>query len=142
MVANLFSEWVQGNLLFKKKSDGSVSFSVTTEGPGEGLTREDQDAQNATLLAATLAKGLLVHTSVTGGGTLTVDTGANLDAAFPTWQIGETRRCHYVNDGDQTVTLTGATGTTRLAATTIATLQGATIVFLKTAAATYIVWAE
>lgn len=142
MVANLFSEWVAGNLLFKKKSDSSIVFSLSPLGPGEGLVREDQDAQNATLLAATMAKGLLVHTSTTGGGTLTVDTAANLDAAFPDWQIGDTRRCHYVNDGNQTVTLTGATGTTRVAATTIAALQGATIVFLKTAASTYIVWAE
>lgn len=142
MVASVFSEWVSGKLLFRKKSDRSMLFSIGVNGIGEGLTRVDVDAQNATLPAATLASGLLVHTSVTGAGTLTVDTAANLDAAFPEWQIGETMRCHYVNDGDQTVTLTGATGTTRLAATTIATLQGATIVFLKTAAATYIVWAE
>lgn len=142
VAANIFSEWVSGNLLFKKKSDGGVVFSLSPTGPGEGLTRVDVDAQNATLPAATLASGLLVHTSTTGGGTLTVDTAANLDAAFPDWQIGETRRCHYFNDGNQTVTLTGATGTTRLGAMTIATLQGATIVFLKTAASTYIVWGE
>lgn len=105
------------------------------------VTQVDVDAQNADLLAATLASGLLVHTSVSAGGTLTVDTGLNLDAAFPDWKIGETRWCWYVNDGNQTVTLTGATGTTRLAATTIATLQARQIVFLKTAAATYVVWA-
>ena len=80
--------------------------------------------------------------AVSAGGTLTVDTAANLDAAFPEWQVGETMECHYVNDGDQTVTLTGATGTTRLSAQTIATLQGRRIVFLKTATSTYIVWGE
>ncbi|MCC6772502.1 MAG: hypothetical protein IT360_15005 [Gemmatimonadaceae bacterium] len=142
MVASVFSEWVSGKLLFRKKSDRSMLFSIGVNGIGEGLTRVDVDAQNATLPAATLASGLLVHTSVTGGGTLTVDTAANLDAAFPEWQIGETMRCHYVNDGNQTVTLTGATGVTRVSAMTIATLQGATIVFLKTAASTYIVWGE
>lgn len=142
MVASVFSEWISGKLLFRKKSDRAILFSIGPNGIGEGLTRVDVDAQNATLPAATLASGLLVHTSVTGGGTLTVDTAANLDAAFPEWQIGETMRCHYVNDGNQTVTLTGNTGVTRVSAMTIATLQGATIVFLKTAASTYIVWGE
>ena len=44
--------------------------------------------------------------------------------------------------GNQTVTLTGDTGTTALSAQTIATLQGRKIRFLKTAAATYSVWAD
>lgn len=139
--ANVFSEWIAGKLIFRNRS-GTIISTIGPNGPGEGLTRVDVDSQNATLPAATLASGLLVHTSTTAGGTLTVDTATNLDAAFPEWQIGETMRCHYVNDGTQTVTLTGDTGTTRLAATTIATLQGATIVFLKTAASTYIVWGE
>ena len=142
MFANVVSEWIKGNLLFKNRA-GGVIFGVTAGGPTEGLTVEDQDAQNATLLAAQLAKGLLTHNSKSGGGTLTVDTGANLDAAFPDWEIGTARRCHYVNRGNQTVTLTaGASGTTLVSAQTIATLQGRTIWFLKTAAATYSVWAE
>lgn len=142
-VASVVSNWVAGKLFFRKKSDGSIIFSIGPSGISEGLTVEDQDAQNATLLAAQIAKGLLTHNSKTGAGTLTVDTGANLDAAFPDWQIGETMRCHYVNRGNQTVTLTaGASGTTLLSAQTIATLQGRTVYFLKTAAATYSVWAE
>lgn len=141
--ANVFSQWIAGNLLFKRKSDGKVMFSISPEGPGEGLIITDVDAQNATMLAADIANGMVTHNSKTGAGTLTVDTGANLDAAFPDWQIGETRRCHYVNRGNQTVTLTaGASGTTLIAANTIATLQGRTVYFLKTAAATYSVWAE
>ena len=140
--AALKSDWVKGKLFFRKRSNGGIVFSIGPNGIGKGLTRVDVDSQNATLPAATLASGLLVHTSVTGGGTLTVDTADNLDAAFPEWQIGETMECHYVNDGDQTVTLTGATGTTRLSAQTIATLQGRRIIFLKTAASTYIVWGE
>lgn len=138
------SAWESGRLVFRAVSDGGfitsiddVGYETTTVG-----TQVDVDAQNATLPASTLLAGLLVHTSVSAGGTLTVDTATNLDAAFPEWAIGEVRTCHYVNDGTQTVTLTGATGTTRLAATTIATLQGARICFQKTAASTYIVWAE
>ncbi len=142
MFANVTSNWIAGKLFFRKKSSNAIVFSIGPDGVGRGLTQVDVDAQDADLLAATLASGLLVHTSVTGAGTLTVDTAANLDTAFPDWQIGETMECSYVNDGTQTVTLTGATGVTRVSAQTIATLQGRRIVFLKTAAATYIVWGE
>lgn len=142
-VTNVKSEWSTGALLFKERADGTLRHWIGPQGnAGDGLTRVDVDSQNATLPAATLEAGLLVHTSVTGAGTLTVDTATNLDAAFPEWPVGGTMVCHYVNDGDQTVTLTGATGVTRVSAQTIATLQGRRIVFLKTAASTYIVWGE
>lgn len=141
-VTNMGSKWVAGYLKFFNKADGQITGGFNSAGPTRKLTRVDVDTQNATLPAATLASGLLVHSSTTAGGTLTVDTAANLDSAFPEWQIGETMECHYVNDGDQTVTLTGATGTTRVSAQTITTLQGRRIVFLKTAASTYIVWGE
>lgn len=140
-VTHIGSQWVQGVLQFFRKSDGEIVFSISPNGIGRKVTRVDVDNQNAALPASTLAAGLLVHTSASAGGTLTVDTGANLDAAFPEWQVGEVRECYYVNDGNQTVTLTGATGAARVAATTIATLQGARICFLKTAAETYSVWA-
>lgn len=142
MSANIKSTWTAGKLHFRNRVSNAIVFSVGQNGIGYGLTQVDVDTQNADLLAATLASGLLVHTSVTGAGTLTVDTAANLDAAFPEWQIGETMQCHYVNDGTQTVTLTGSTGTTRLSAQTIATLQGRLIVVLKTAASTYVTWGE
>lgn len=136
------SKWTSGYLKFFTKATGRVTLALSSIGPGQAVTRVDVDSTNATLPAATLLSGFLVHTSVTGAGTLTVDTGANLDAAFPEWQIGEVYSCFYLNDGTQTVTLTGATGTTALSAQTIATLQGRMIRFLKTAAATYSVWAD
>jgi hypothetical protein len=141
-VANMGSKWVAGYLKFFNKADAKVVGGFGPQGPTRAVTKVDVDAQNATLPAATLSSGFLVHTSVTGGGTLTVDTGANLDTAFPEWQIGEVRDCYYLNDGNQTVTLTGDTGSTALSAQTIATLQGRRINFLKTAAATYSVWAD
>lgn len=136
------SKWVANYLKFFTKATGRQTLTLSSIGPGTTVTQVDVDAQNATLPASTLLAGLLVHTSVTGAGTLTVDTGANLDTAFPEWQIGEVYSCFYLNDGTQTVTLTGDTGTTRLSAQTIATLQGRRINFLKTAAATYSVWAD
>ncbi len=141
-MSNVFSNWTAGKLHFRNRASKAIVFSIGPNGIGYGLTQVDVDAQNADLLAATLASGLLVHTSVSAGGTLTLDTAANLDTAFPEWQIGETMQCHYVNDGTQTVTLTGNTGVTRVSAQTIATLQGRLIVVLKTAASTYIVWGE
>ncbi len=121
---------------------GQAHDFLTTGFVKRKVTRVDADEQNTTLTAARFASGLLVHTSVTGGGTLTLDTGANLDAAFPDWKAGETRECYYQNDGNQTVTLTGATGCVRVSAQTIATLQGRRIVILKQAATDYIVWAD
>ena len=136
------SDWINGILTFKKKSDNSKVVSITPNGRGRYVTKTDADEQNTTMTAAIFATGLLVHTSVTGGGTLTLDTGANFDTAFPDWQVGETRECYYQNDGNQTVTLTGATGMVRVSAQTIATLQGRRIVVLKQAATDYIVWAD
>lgn len=136
------SKWVSGYLKFFTKATGKVTGGFNSGGPTFAITRVDVDSQNATLPASTLLAGFLVHTSVTGAGTLTVDTAANLDTAFPEWQIDEVMTCHYLNDGTQTVTLTGASGVTAVAAQTIATLQGRTIVFLKTAASTYLVWGE
>ena len=141
-VTKVKSKFTAGFLKFSTASGGRATLTLSTIGPGQEITRVDVDSQNATLPAATLLSGFLVHTSVTGAGTLTVDTGANLDTAFPEWQVGEVYSCFYLNDGTQTVTLTGDTGTTAASAQTIATLQGRMIRFLKTAAATYTVWAD
>lgn len=136
------SNWINGVLTFFKRADNTKVLAISTGGIGRFVTRVDADEQNTTLTAAIFASGLLVHTSVTGGGTLTLDTGANLDTAFPDWQVGEVRECYYQNDGTQTVTLTGATGTVRVSAQTIATLQGRRICILKQATTDYIVWAD
>lgn len=140
--AALKSDWINGVLTFFKRSNNSKVMSINRHGVGRYVTAEDQDAQNATFLVAQMDKGLLVHTSVTGGGTLTVDTAANLATAYPEWAIGEVREYYYQNDGNQTVTLTGATGTTRVSAQTIATLQGRRLCFLRTAADAWSVWAD
>lgn len=141
--AALKSDHILGVLTFLKKGTNAKVVTISPNGGfGRFVTRTDADEQNTIMTAAVFATGLLVHTSVSAGGTLTLDTGANLDAAFPEWQIGEVRECYYQNDGTQTVTLTGDTGTTRVSAQTIATLQGRRICLLKTAAATYTLWAD
>lgn len=142
MTTAVRSDWIGGVLTFLKRGTNAKLTAIGPNGPGRFVTKEDQDAQNATMLAATFVKGLLIHTSTSAGGTLTMDTGANFDTAFPEWQIGEVRSCFYQNDGTQTVTLTGDTGMVRVSAQTIATLQGRRISVLKQAASDYIVWAD
>lgn len=136
------SEWINGVLTYLKKANNAKVASISANGIGKFVTATNADEQNTTLTAAIFATGLLIHTSVTGGGTLTLDTGANFDTAFPEWQVGEVRECYYQNDGNQTVTLTGATGMVRVSAQTIATLQGRRINVLKQATTDYIVWAD
>src|SRR3990170_4498783 len=95
----VYSEWVNGVLVFKGASTGVALFSV---GPGrkrEALVRVDIDAQSGTITAANMVSGLIVHTSVTAAGTITTDTGTNIDAAFPGLAVGDTIEVHYVNDG-------------------------------------------
>lgn len=137
----VFSEWVNGSLVFKDAATGAAVFSV---GPGrsprQALTRVDIDAQSGTITAANMVSGLIVHTSVTGAGTITMDTGANIEAAFAGLAVGDAIEVYYVNDGTQTVTLTGAAGCTVLSAQTIATLQGVKFTFLKTALNTFVVF--
>lgn len=136
------SDWLNGVLRFLSSSTGAVLFSV---GPGrkrEAMVRVDIDAQSGTITAANMVSGLIVHTSVTGAGTITTDTGTNIDAAFAGLAVGDAVEVYYVNDGTQTVTLTGAAGATALAATTIATLQSIRITYLKTAANAFSVFAS
>jgi len=131
----IFSEWVAGHLRFKRASTGITLFSINGSGRINHalVTRVDIDAQNGTLTAANVRTGFIVHTTVTGAGTITCPTGVALEAEFPDMTVGDCVEMYYLNDGTQTATLTGAAGTTALSAQTIATLQGRTFVFRKTA---------
>lgn len=106
------SIWKSGSLFFRKRSDHSNIFTLAPEGPRETLSVVDVDAQNATLPASTIAAGILTHNSKTGAGTLTISTGALIEAAFPGLQVGEVLTVYYINRGDQTVTPTNDTGCT------------------------------
>ena len=100
-------------------------------------TRTDINAQNAAPTVAQIKTGFVVHTSTSSGGTLTSPIGTLLEAGFPGMEVGDTISYYYLNDGNQTVTLTGDTGTTALAVQLILTLQGAVIVHVKTATDTF-----
>jgi len=98
------------------------------------MSATNVDAQNNTITAAQIAGGLVVHTSVTGAGTATSDTAANLVAAL----LGandDCVACYYVNDGDQTVTFAGGTGVTVAdAGQTVAENESAILIFRRTSA--------
>lgn len=135
------SIWRAGSLFFRRKDTLANVFTIAPEGIRQTMTPDDLDSQNGTLTAARIKGGILVHTSATGGGTLTMDTGANIDLAFPGLQIGEVIECYVINDGNQTVTLASAAGAT-IADTgqTIAQNESVLLLFLKTAADTFTVY--
>ena len=82
----------------------------------EKMTLTDVDAQNNTLTVAQIVAGVVVHTSVTGGGTVTTDTATNIVAGSSSIGTltadGDSIDMLYVNDGDQTLTLAGGTDVT------------------------------
>jgi hypothetical protein len=105
----------------------------------EVLTPTDVDAQDNTLVVAQIAGGIVVHTSVTGAGTVTTDTAANIIAGSSgvgaLTANGQCIACYYINDGDQTLTFAGGTDVT-VADTgqTIAAHEAALLIFRRTSA--------
>ena len=101
----------------------------------EVLTVTDDNSQNMTLAAEDIKGGINVHTSATGGGTVTVDTAANIIAKVPLTADGQAITSYYVNDGNQTATFAVATGTTITnVANTVATNEAATLIWRRTSA--------
>lgn len=119
-----------------------ASGGIVVNGPRFGVaTITDVDAQNNTLTAAQMLAGLVVHTSATGGGTVTLDTGANIKAAIPQLNTaGRTLDMLYVNDGNQTLTFANAASGTTVGnvAQTVATNESVLLRFVCTADATYV----
>ena len=100
----------------------------------ETLTVVDDDSQNMTLAVADIKAGINVHTSVSGGGTVTCDTAANIIAGVPLTADNQSVVSYYVNDGNQTATFAVATGTTiSNVANTVATNEAATLIWRRTA---------
>jgi len=99
----------------------------------EILTAVDDDSQSFTLAAADILAGINIHTSTSGGGTVTVDTAANIIANVPLEKDNECIVSYYINDGNQTATFAVATGTTIAnVANTIATNEAAILVWRRT----------
>ena len=101
----------------------------------EILTVVDDDSRSMTLAAADILAGINVHTSVTGGGTVTVDTAANIIANVPLEKDNECITSYYINDGNQTATFAVATGTSIAnVANTVLTNEAAVLIWRRTSA--------
>ena len=138
MAMNLVkSAWENGVLTFRNKATGVKIFAIGPERVREYLTAADLDAQSGTLTAAQIVGGILVHTSVTAGGTLTTDTATAIIAAFPGLEVGDSVMCRVINDGTQVVTVAGGTDVTIAdAGQTIGADEAALLIFRMTAATT------
>ena len=95
------------------------------------------DAQNGTPSIAQLLTGIIFHNSKTGAGTITFPTGTEISASITTLAVGDSFDVFYNNYGDQTVTLTGATGSTIKGTAAVTTTLNATIKFINTGANTW-----
>jgi len=138
-MALIKSIWESGVLRFRNRATLTPIVTFGTLRLHEYLTVTDIDAQAAAPTAAQVLGGIITHNSKTGPSTLTVPTGALLDAAVPGLGIGDTIKCYYINRGDQTITVTAAAGiTVGDAGQTVATNESALLVFLKTASETFV----
>ena len=101
----------------------------------EVLTVTDDDSRHMTLAAEDIKGGINVHTSATGGGTVTVDTAANIIAKVPLTENGQAITSYYVNDGDQTATFAAGTDVTLGdVGNTVLINEAAVLLWLRTSA--------
>ena len=107
----------------------------------EVLTVTDDDARHLTLAAEDIKGGINVHTTVTGAGTVTCDTAANIIDKVPLTADGQCIVSYYVNDGNQTATFAVASGTTITnVANTVATNEAATLIWRRTSATAVVLY--
>lgn len=90
--------------------------------------------QSSTPTSAQLLGGFLTQTGATGAGAVTLPTGTALSAACArTPAVGDSFQCVFANlGGGQTLTITGATGTTVISGGAVATAKTAILTFINT----------
>lgn len=97
--------------------------------------------QNSTPTAAQLIGGLVTQTGATGAGTVTLPTGTQLSAALATVAVGYSFECIFANlGGAQTLTITGATGSTVIGTAAVGTGKNAQLTFINTGTNTWNVY--
>ena len=95
--------------------------------------------QSSTPTAAELIGGILTQTGQTGAGAFTLPTGTAISAALPvTPAQGHTFQTLFTNlGGGQTITITGATGTTVVGEAAVASATSRMMTWQCTAANTW-----
>lgn len=115
---------------------------ITRQGkPGDGCYANFASAAisadaNTTYTVAQISGGLIIRTGLTAGRTDTTPTGAAIDAAFPSMDVGDNFVCLLSNRVAQALTIAGGTGVT------VAGFNGFTsftrwLLFTKTGVGTY-----
>lgn len=121
----------------------SASGLTKTPNPVLQQTITDIDSQNAAPTIAQILGGIVTHNSKTGAGTCTVPTGALMSAGVSGVAVGSTIKWLYYNRGDQTVTITAATGHTLVGGTAaVTTGKHMQIISVCTAANTWVSYLE
>ena len=118
--------------VLKLTSDKQAAFSGRVV---ESLSVTENDAQNNTLSAAEIKGGIVVHTSVTGGGTVTTDTASNIISGVPLSADGDCVKVYYINDGNQDLTFANGSGVTvQDTGAMLASDEGLMLIFRRTSA--------
>jgi hypothetical protein len=120
----------------------AVTLNVSGVTTIDALVKEtvivDKDSTDATITADEVRDGsLLVHTSVTGAGTFTLPSNTDLVGSSLNYAANNALKFYYVNDGDQTVTVTAGTGGTVIGTATVASGANATILVVPTSTTTH-----
>jgi len=131
MIPNRSNIYDSGMARVARKGDGPNlnlgASTLTTAGAG-------------TLLAALLSTGLILRTGPGGAFADTIDTAANIDAAFPNLQVGDTFDVFYSCSVAFASTITAAAGITLKTAAAnnvVAASTGRILHFEKTGAGAY-----
>jgi hypothetical protein len=97
--------------------------------------------QNSTPTAAQLLGGTVTQTGATGAGTVTLPTGTALSTAVSGVAVGDIFDVLFANlGGSQTLTITGATGSTVIGNAAVPTGKNATLTFVNTGTNTWNVY--
>ena len=109
---------------------------------GEGFMAMPLITTNAaagaqTITAAAVLGGVARFTGAAGAVTYTMDTGANLAAALPDMDIGDSYVFTVVNTAAQPATIAGSTGVTAIAGNLVVNATSKMFALVKTAAATF-----
>ena len=120
---------------FKKSRNVAPKLLVDSSRLTEIMTVTDVNARHNTLSAAQIKAGIVVHTSATGAGNVTMDTAANIIAGVPLTEDNQCVKVYYINDGDQDLTFAQDDGNTCLVADTGAIImadEGAFLLIQRT----------
>jgi hypothetical protein len=153
LAVSVISSGTNENLTVNAKGSGTVVIAGTSTGQvsigrgGVGAIIESSTigslgtTQNSTPSAANLLGGVVTQTGATGAGTVTLPTGTQLSTAVIGVAVGDTFDCVFANlGGSQTLTITGATGSTVLGNAAVPTGKNAFLTFVNTGANTWNVY--